>query len=231
MAASTKVLNRGNPHLLLLTATLLSLSACALGKERSNPWLILPSGLTGRLNECTTQQSLIRTFGASNVAEQDGIEPFSGDMQYVTLFPRDPNRTVEVLWGYNRNVVPQSVTVSGSKSSWRAVHDISLGVSLKELERLNGRPILLSAYDWDHPGRTVESWNNGNPAAELDGGHGGVWVFVSAPDPSGPDAARIGNSSLSSDDPIFQSFKSSIYEITWEFPPWEQKKCFRDEGR
>lgn len=100
-------------------------------------------------------------------------------------------------------------------------------MSLKGLEKLNGRPVILSGYDWDHPGRTVISWENGRLAIDLDGGHGQVWVYLSAPDPdtTSQEGIEIGNSGLSSDAPALRNFNSSVYEIRWEFPSYEQKSC------
>lgn len=110
MTASTKrnrTLHFFNLPALLLIPVLMSLSMCAFGQAESDPWVIIPSGLRGRINECTTHNDLVRTFGASNVTEKDGIEPFSGDMQYVSVvFHRDRQRSIEVLWQDDKKIIP-----------------------------------------------------------------------------------------------------------------------------
>ena len=45
----------------------------------------------------------------------------------------------------------------GKISRWHAVYGISLGSSLSELERLNGRPLIVGGFGTDKPG-WVLSW-------------------------------------------------------------------------
>jgi hypothetical protein len=83
------------------------------------------------------------------------------------LFPSDPERSIEILWNdVGKKTDPTGVTIRGNKSRWKALHDISLGTTLKQLERLNGRPFHMAGYGWDYSG-TVLSWDKGRSRVTL----------------------------------------------------------------
>jgi hypothetical protein len=123
------------------TAFLLSVTILAFGQKESDPWLLKTNAGNGVLNSHTTHEDLIREFGVANIAEQDGVDGMSGDMVYGTvLFPKDSERTIEILWQTSDKKVPIRLTIRGQKSKWKADRGISLDTSLNELEKLNGRP-------------------------------------------------------------------------------------------
>jgi hypothetical protein len=202
-------------------------SACAFGQATPDPWLITTTGINGRLSACTRHDDLIRTFGATKVLDKDEMDGFSGDTEHLTIvYPSAARHSIEISWiGGDRKALPESRTISGRKSRWKAVHNISLGTSLKQLEQLNARAFLLGAYNWDYPGRTVVSWENGALAADLDGGHGETWVRLGCP---APDTSKTGAESredYSSHNPTRQKVNPSVYEIVWEFPTWDPGRC------
>jgi hypothetical protein len=216
-----------NLNLLWLAAILISLSVCAFGQAEPDPWLIATTGTNGRLNACTTHEDLIRTFGATNVLDKDEMDGFSGDTEHLTIvYPSAPRRSIEIRWiGGDRKALPESLTISGRNSRWKAMHSISLGTSLKELEQLNGRAFLLSGYDWDYPGRTVTSWENGALAPDLDGGHGETWVRLGCPAPNISKTGAEAREDPSSHNPTLQKVNPRVYEIVWEFPTWDKGRC------
>jgi hypothetical protein len=59
-----------------------------------------------------------------------------------------------------RRTHPTNVEVDGSGTRWVVFPSVSLGTSLAELERLNGRPFHLFGMGFDYSG-TVESWEGG----------------------------------------------------------------------
>lgn len=54
-----------------LAGILVLLLASALGQAESDPWLIPASGAKGPINRHTTREDLIRSYGSSNVVDQD----------------------------------------------------------------------------------------------------------------------------------------------------------------
>ena len=112
------------------------------------------------------------------------------------------------------------MTISGDKSIWKAEHGITLGASLKELERLNGRPFQLAGFNWDYSG-TVTSWEKGLLEEDLQSS-GRVILRLGEAKESGltEEESRevAGDGAFSSRHPVIQKLNPKIYEIVWEFP-------------
>jgi len=71
----------------------------AFGQAQADPWLILVSGEKGAINSHTTRKDLVRMYGAANVVDQD-VDIGEGEMQSGTfLFPKDPQRQIEIFVG------------------------------------------------------------------------------------------------------------------------------------
>src|SRR5882724_383489 len=133
----------------------------------SESWNIVPGGTSGPITTSTTRQSLIDRYGASNVSDQD-VDVGEGETQPGTvLFPQDQKRSLDILWSNDtKKAVPKDLTINGNSSLWHTVHGISLGMSLKQLEQINGRPFELSGFGWDYSG-TLNSWKGGALDKEL----------------------------------------------------------------
>jgi hypothetical protein len=150
-------------------ATILGFSQATLG-----PWLILAGGEKGAINPNTTRKDLVRMYGAANVVDEEA-DVGEGELESVTtLFPKDSKRSIEIMWkDPDKKTAADSLTIRGCASRWKTAHNISLGMSLKQLESLNGRPFHLSGLGWDYGG-SVLSWSDGTLAPELSGAHGHV---------------------------------------------------------
>jgi len=210
--------------LLHLAAFLIAVSVSAIGQSESDPWLILADGKSGLINVRTTRQDLVRIYGASNVVEQD-VDLGEGETQTGTvLFAKDPQRRIEILWkDPEKKSLPASVQIEGTISRWKAVHNITLGTSLKDLERWNGRPFQLSGFGWDYSG-TITSWQNGSLTADFDSGRGKVFIrldYSPSPGPSVPEGELDqvqGDRDFSSNHSVMQKINPRAYQIIWVFP-------------
>jgi hypothetical protein len=205
----------------ITAAVLVAISVPAFGQTAPDPWLILASGERGSINAHTTREDLVRRYGAKNVVDQDVVDS-SGFMVHVTIiFSRDPQRCLEILWRDDKETAPSFITIRGGPTRWHALHNISLGVSLKQLEQLNGRPFQLAGFGWDYDG-TITSWENGSLAADLDGGHGRILIRLCPPlrkDVSQKEFEEVtGSESFLSSHPVMQRLNPRAYEMVWEFP-------------
>jgi hypothetical protein len=153
-------------RILLLTAVFL-VSACAkqepprAAAARDTLWLIARDPADDAIHASDSEASLRLRYGDSNVvASQVPL----GEMETVAgtiLFPRDSTRRVTIMWADTlRRTHPTNVEVDGSGTRWVVFPSVSLGTSLAELERLNGRPFHLFGMGFDYSG-TVESWEGG----------------------------------------------------------------------
>lgn len=158
---------------LMLLAPLLPVRVTAV-QEKSTPaddWFISAAD-NSAITKRTSRAQLERQFGRSNVVEGE-VPLGEGESEPGTiLFPSDPKRRLEILWENPRTKdAPASIRCTGEESLWHTVHRISLGTSLRELERLNGKPFRLSGFGWDYSG-TLISWDGGKLEKDMPG----VWL-------------------------------------------------------
>jgi len=189
--------------------------------QSADPWLIVPSGQGSVITSHTTRKDLVQAYGTANVVDQD-VDVGEGETQPGTvIFPKDPERLIEILWkDPDKKTLPASAQLSGAKSRWKTAHSISLGTSLKDLERLNGRPFKLTGFGWDYSG-TVTSWENGSLAAAFAGGHGRVIIRLDSPTSESADKdvdQVLGDRDFPSNHPVMQKLNPTAYQIIVMFP-------------
>ena len=106
----------------------------------------------GPFAKSVTHAGLVKAFGARNVALLDvGI----GEGETVTasvIFPRDKARRIEVLWIDEKARRNPAEIRTGVESQWRTEHGIRRGMTLAEIEALNGRPFKLYGFGFDYGG-------------------------------------------------------------------------------
>jgi hypothetical protein len=219
------------PHRLVVAVFLLGISLIAFSQNTPSSadesfaakYLILPGGKNGgAMSATTTTQDLIRIYGKENVVETS-IQNANGEDESVTeLFRSDPLRSAVLEWKdpYNRRTL-MNIEISGAKSLWRTTHGITLGTTLKELERLNGKPFLLSGFAWDYSG-TVMSWHGGMLAQELkEVDHPGrvlLRLDCAASAYQQPTYLSVtGERTFSSMNPAMQELNPTIDDVIWFF--------------
>ena len=204
-----------------LTAFFILAVLLVSGSPVPEAWLLVPGGASGAITASTTRRDLVDRYGAANVVDQD-VALGEGETEPGTVvFPKDPQRLVEILWkDPNTKLTPESLRVSGRASLWKTVHGITLGTSLRQLESVNGRPFELFGFQWDYEG-TVASWNNGVLGKELEG-NGRVILRLSLEKETPVTRRELdevqGDYKFSSGHPVMQKINPRIYQIIWEFP-------------
>ena len=89
----------------------------------------------------------------------------------TVLFATDSLHRLEVLWHDTvARAGPARLVLRGRQSRWHLPAGVSLGTTLRELERRNGRAFTLAGFGWDYGGAIV-NWADGALAAELPGVH------------------------------------------------------------
>jgi hypothetical protein len=123
---------------------------------------------TGPFAKSVTHASLVKAFGTRNVAiKRVGIG--EGEMQAASvIFPRDAARRIEVLWIDEKRRRNPSEIRTGVESQWRTEHGIRRGMSLHEVEALNGRPFELWGFGFDYGGTSLD-WKGGALATQAGG--------------------------------------------------------------
>lgn len=196
-----------SPKLIVLSALLLASGCVSLVREQ-------PPALTcgGPIVESTSRADLVATFGAEHLRDEE-IELGEGETAEGTvIYPDDPSRRVEVVWASptRRNRVA-SVRLS-EPSDW-SLEGLTTGMSLREVERINGRPFSLYGFEWDYSGTTA-SWNGG----KLDSsGACRLLARFRPADDSGSGHDLAGEETFASGDPRMQELNPTIYELLLMF--------------
>jgi len=199
-----------------LAAVVIALSLAVSGQAQSDPWLILTNGEAGSINCHTTREDLVRLYGTANVVDQE-VDVGEGDVESVTIvFPNVPQRSIEISWkDPSKKTIPERARIWGKASRWHAAHGISLGTSLTELNRLNGRPFVVGGFGTDEPG-WITSWRGGSlEELETPGGRGVVLQL----DYTVPRGMRVTLSDVNGDShrAVIQKLNFRVREISWMF--------------
>src|SRR5438874_9457329 len=112
------------------------------------------------INNSTTTDDLMNKFGASQVLN-GRVNVGEGETQPgVMVFPGDPKRRLAITWGQRTKALPMIVRISGKETTWTTFAGIGIGMTLKQIEKINGRPFILTGFGWDYDG-AVKSWRSG----------------------------------------------------------------------
>lgn len=107
-----------------------------------------------------THAGIVKAFGAGNVTAQK-VHIGEGETAIATVvFARDKARRIEILWRdakRRRNLA--EIRISRG-SGWRTAQGVATGMSLAEVQAINGRPFRLYGFGWDYAGTTYE-WDGG----------------------------------------------------------------------
>lgn len=210
--------------IIVLTIALCPLSA--LGNEADPLWLITPGLAVGPITRPASESDLIKLFGKENITSQklavdnEGMEYQEG----TVIYTNDPLKKLSILWSDPKNKKNlKRVKLYGDKSYWKLAGGVSLGTSLKELERLNGGEFIFWGFGWD-AGGFVKTWSNGKLEKKF-GGKVGIGLDTISRVKK-PDATLVpdniteneyfsvqGEREFSSSNPIMQKINPTIRQI------------------
>jgi hypothetical protein len=179
-------------------------------------WQIVPRRSTGPLTTETSEADLRRRYGPTAV-DSSRIQIGEGEtMAGTVLYPGDSLRRAEIVWQDSaQRRRPARIILRGNQSRWQLDRGISLGTSLQELERLNGRPFTLAGFGWDYAG-VVTDWKGG----ALDSLLAGVKLYLDpgpAQSESAPYSQVLGDRDYSSSLPAMQQLNPRITQIFVDF--------------
>jgi len=154
---------------------------------------------------------LAQIFGQDNVAYTEVEGPDNSKIMASVLFPKDPQRRLEMLWNNDTSRSGTQVIVITGKSNWTAPRGVKLGTQIAAVEKLNGKPFTLSAFGAD--GSTAADWQGG-ALLSLQGGCKIGMRFIA--DPKAPQDARSQLASakeLQSSDASVRAVRPTVAEI------------------
>jgi hypothetical protein len=166
-------------------------------------------------------EPLAQRYGAGNVSTE-AVSLGEGFVSTGTvLFPTDSTRRVEIAWKDTAGQhMPLFVRIRGDSSAWETPQGLTLGLSLLDVERLNGRPFQLFGFAFDGSG-FVSSWSGGT----LDGASSATCSMRARLDPTveGPEAEQWfqqlqGEKEFSSDHPGMLALNPRVVEVLLRYP-------------
>ncbi|MFT4122146.1 hypothetical protein [Bradyrhizobium sp.] len=115
-----------------------------------------------------TTKSLLQRYGKEAVVQDlpgaEG-ERYKG----VVLFPKAADRRIEVAFTDDKARRTSGLTLRDSaKTSRWSVGGITIGSSLADVQKANGKPFLVSGFEWDYGG-FVTDWKGGALSRPLEG--------------------------------------------------------------
>jgi hypothetical protein len=169
----------------------------------------------------SSAQRLIETFGKDNVVTGDVDGPEGTTVLATTVFPNDPNRKMEFGWWDEDKL--ERVAYFTLPAEDTAPGGLKPGLTIKEVEALNGGPFKLGGFWWDYGG-----------AANFDGGKlaeapGGCVVSVQfepkADIPADLDVSTIsGEVEIDSTDPLLEKLDTRVVSVSIGYPDFSQSE-------
>jgi len=175
---------------------------------------------TGAFARDADERRLAQVFGAANVERAD-IPVGEGNTEPGTaLFAKDPARRIDILWhdAYAR----PNVVIIRNGSTWPVAvtgldRPVAGGLTLVEIEAMNGKPFTLTGFGWDLGGYT-SSWDGGRLDKPLGGCNLSV-RFDHASDAPGDALDKVnGDVEFSSTDSAMREVKPVVVEIELGWP-------------
>ena len=177
---------------------------------------------TGPFSKDADEARLNKAFGSGNVIRSQIHVGEGFNESGNVVFPKDPKRSVYVLWHDKRKRRRPAAIIFPPGSDWqiqlRADQPIGIGTSLDAIEVMNGRAFTLYGFAWEHGGE-VANWNGGvldrpNPKDCII-----VLRFEPHPETSSADFDPVvGDGDFSSADPKMKATRPSIAEMTLRWP-------------
>jgi hypothetical protein len=201
-----------------VAVALAMMAACTTPKH---DWVVEPGVRVGPITASSSALDLRKAFGDSNVADKD-IDIGEGVTEPGTdIYETMPGKRLAVLWkDLATRKTPAKVIIcyqwTQGDCMWRTSNGIGINSSLKDLERLNGRPFNLLGFGWDLAG-TVFSWDSGNLASLIKGG----LILRLTPGEAGTSSEEyqtvLGEGQFLSSLPAMQKLNPTAYQMEMEF--------------
>ncbi len=175
----------------------------------ATPYVVSCGGVFGR---DSSQVKLAMAFKSRNVTFTQ-VDAASGRKAMASVvFAKDPKRRLEVWWSKPSNRSDTHLIVINGTSEWTAPGEVRLGLTLGELEQLNGKPFKLSGFDKGNVA-TLSNWNGGTLASLTGGCKIGVSLRAALTASTSAIGALPVDREFSSADAALRSVNPTVSEI------------------
>jgi hypothetical protein len=155
---------------------------------------------------------LAAAYQSRNIAFTQVDAATGGKVMASVLFVKDPKRRLEVWWSKPANRSDIHLIVINGQSDWIAPGALHLGLTLAELETLNGKPFKLLGFDKDNVA-TLSDWNGGQLSALPGGCKLGVSLRADPKTPASALRALPADRGFTSADASLRAANPTVSEI------------------
>ena len=160
---------------------------------------------------------MVQAAGAANVAYQRVATGGGDKIGATVIYPKDPNRRLEVVWtDHKARTKPSTVRVV-NQSQWAVDNGLRIGASIAEVEALNGKPFRLYGFGWELGGVMLD-WLDG-ALSRLPGGCS-VQMRFGVADGKQPSAGHpaFGENELVSSSTAVRGLAPTVSEFALSYP-------------
>jgi hypothetical protein len=215
--------------LVLLAITYLFLLGCDYSKPNPTNFVIVPGVSIGDIKANTTRQDLKKIYGFWNVialpGKQHNGKPLKEDAVTTMLVEPDYDSSLGIDWKdpiTTKNI--QRITFIGKRTEWKTTDGVTLGITLKELEKINGGPFKLMGFGNSKDTGLFVSANKGKLAYLGKTGSGYMLIRLK-PELTGANDKKseiyktvIGDKEFGSDLPAMQELNPVVSQMVLSFP-------------
>jgi len=155
---------------------------------------------------------LAMAFQSKNVAYTQVDAGSGAKVMASVLFAKDPKRRLEVWWSKPASRSDTHLIVINGDSDWIAPGELRLGLTLAELEKLNGKPFKLLGFDKDNVA-TLSDWNGGQLSALPGGCKVGLNLRADPKTPAAALSALPADRAFTSADAALRAANPTVSEI------------------
>jgi len=167
---------------------------------------------TGVFGQDSSHLKLAMAFHSKNVAFTQVDGGSAGKVMASVLFAKDPKQRLEVWWSRPASRSDTHLIVINGQSDWTAPGDLRLGLTLSDLERLNGKSFKLSGFDKNSIA-TLSDWNGGELAALPGGCKVGISLRAALTAPASTLGVLPADREFSSTDAALRAVNPTVSEI------------------
>ena len=183
--------------------------AVARASRSAKPNIVACSGVFAR---DSSHAKLASAFQSRNVAFTQVDASSGAKVMASVLYAKDPKRRLEVWWSKPASRSDTHLIVINGQSDWIAPGELHLGLTLAELEKLNGKPFKLSGFDKDRVA-TLSDWNGGQLATLAGGCKVGISLRADSKTAASTLSSLPADRSFTSSDTALRAANPTVSEI------------------
>ena len=140
---------------------ILFLATAVFAACSSNSEISVPSENLNEVLACGDAKGLIAKYGEKSVILDTTIISGDDTLKGAIIFP-GTSKQANVFFHEGKI---SDVSIQGENSAWKTNSGLYLGLSLQDVEKINGKNFTISGFGWAHGGSVV-SWEGGKLAGD-----------------------------------------------------------------